>query len=284
MNMKKIGLLILAFSLTTTMMQAQIATPAPSPGAKIEQKIGLTDVTVEYSRPSKKGRTIYGDLVPFDAVWRTGANAATKITFSEDVTFGTAEVKKGSYALLTKPGMKTWTFMLYPHTANGVGTYMDSDVQPITTTAEAWQMAEGVNVESFTIGFDNLTNSSGDIYLLWEKTFVAVPIKVNTDKAVEASITKVMAGPSAGDYFSAAAYYLAEKKDMKKALEWVNKSISMDNEKFWVLRTKSLIQAELGDKKGATATAMRSLELAKEADNKDYIKMNEESIAMWKKA
>src|SRR6187549_3100732 len=106
--MKKCVFLLLMFASSITMMQAQLQTPAPSPSGKVEQRIGLTDVVVEYSRPSKKGRVIYGDVVPFDAVWRTGANAATKITFSDDVTFGGAEVKKGSYAMLTKPGKKTW--------------------------------------------------------------------------------------------------------------------------------------------------------------------------------
>jgi hypothetical protein len=281
--MKKIGVLLLCFSLATTFMQAQIVTPAPSPAAKIEQRIGITDVTVEYSRPSKKGRVVFGDVVPYDQVWRTGANAATKITFSEDVVFGGADVKKGSYALLTKPGMTTWSIMLYPHNSTSWTSYTESDVQPITVTVNSIKMPEGMNMESFMIGFENLTNHGADFYLLWEKTLVSVPIVVNTDVAVEASIAKVMGGPSAGDYFSAASYYLAEKKDMNKALEWVNTSIAKGNEKYWVLRTKSLIQAELGDKKGAIETATKSLDMAKKDDDAAYIRMNEASIAEWKK-
>lgn len=265
-------------------LQAQIQTPAPSPGAKVEQRIGLVDVVVEYSRPSMKGRKIFGGLVPYDEVWRTGANSATKITFSDDVMFGGAEVKKGSYALLTKPGMKSWTVMLYPHNNTSFSSYLEAGVAPTTSVmAEVYEMPKGVNVESFMMGFDNLTNSSGDLYMLWDNVYVPVEIKVNTDKAVQASIDKVMAGPGAGDYYSAASYYYSEKKNLPQALEWINKSIAMGNEKFWVLRTKSLIQAELGDKKGAIATAERSLQLAKEADNKDYIKMNEDSLMEWKK-
>ncbi|HSF89135.1 MAG TPA: DUF2911 domain-containing protein [Saprospiraceae bacterium] len=281
--MKKCVFLMLMFGLSTTMMRAQLQTPAPSPSAKIEQKIGLTDVTVEYSRPSKKGRVIFGDVVQYDAVWRTGANAATKITFSDDVTFGGAEVKKGSYALMTKPGKKTWSVMLYPHNSTSFGSYLESDVKPITVTTESIEMPKETDVETFMIGFDGLTNHGGTLYLLWERTFVPIEIKVNTDKTVEASITKVMGGPSANDYFSAASYYYAEKKDLNKALEWINKSISMNNEKYWVLRTKSLIQADLGDNKGAIETATRSLELAKADDNPDYVRMNEASIAEWKK-
>ena len=266
-----------------TVLQAQIQTPAPSPGAKVEQRIGLVDVVVEYSRPSMKGRKIFGDLVPYNEVWRTGANSATKITFSDDVMFGGAEVKKGSYALLTKPGMKNWSVMLYPHNNTSFSSYIESTVQPTTVTVEAFTMPKGVGVESFMMGFDMLTNSSADLFMLWDNVYVPVPIKVSTDKTVQASIDKVMAGPGAGDYYSAASYYYSEKKNLPQALEWINKSISMGNEKFWVLRTKSLIQAELGDKQGAIATAERSLQLAKEAENNDYIKMNTESIAEWKK-
>ena len=281
--MKKTFFLLLCCALGTTFLQAQLQTPAPSPSAKFEQKIGLTDVTVEYSRPSKKGRVIFGDVVPYDAVWRTGANAATKITFSDDVVFGGAEVKKGSYALLTKPGKKTWSVMLYPHNSTSFGSYLESDVQPITVTTESIEMPKETEVETFMMGFDGITNHGGTLFILWERTFVPVEIKVNTDKTVEASITKVMGGPSANDYFQAAAYYYAEKKDLNKALEWVNTSIAKGNEKYWVLRTKSLIQADLGDKKGAIETAEKSLAMAKKDEDAAYIKMNEESIAEWKK-
>lgn len=281
--MRKSILLLLSAIFVSTMIKAQIVAPALSPLGKVEQRIGLTDVTVEYSRPSKKGRVIFGDLVPYDTPWRTGANSATKITFSEDVTFGGVNVPKGSYALLSKPGMKTWTFMLYPHNSTNFSSYLESDVQPLMVTVEAYKMPEEISVESLMMGFDNLTTESGDFYVLWDNVYVPVAIKTNTDAAVEASIAKVMAGPTAGDYYSAANYYFNSGKDLNQALEWINKSIAMGNEKFWVLRVKSLIQAKLGDKKGAIMTANRSLELAKEAKNDDYIKMNTESIAEWSK-
>lgn len=282
--MKKTGLLLLMMGMFLSWSKAQIQTPSPSSSAKVEQRVGLTDVVIEYSRPSKKGRTIYGDLVPYDKAWRTGANSATKITFSDDVVVGGAAVAKGSYAIITKPGMKSWTFMLYPHNSTNWSSYLESDVKPITFTTEAITMPKGINVETFMMGFDNVTYDGADMYLLWDNVYVPVSIKVDTDKTVEASIAKVMAGPSAGDYFSAASYYLNAGKDLNKALEWINKSIDMGNDKFWVLRSKSLIQAALGDKKGAIMTAQKSLEMAKEAKNDDYIKMNTESIAEWQKA
>lgn len=281
--MKKTGILVLLTVLAINIIQAQIQTPAASPGAKVEQRIGLTDVTVEYSRPSVKKRVIFGGLVPYGEVWRTGANAATKITFSEDVNFGGADVKKGSYALLTKPGMDSWTVMLYPHNNTDWTTYSGSEVTPISVSAKPYPLSKDMHVESLMMGFDNLTNSGADFFVLWDNVYLPVPIKVGTDKTVEESIAKVMAGPSAGDYYSAANYYFTEGKDLNKALDWVNKSIAMGNEKYWVLRTKSLIQAGLGDKKGAIQTATRSLELATQDSNKDYIRMNTASIAEWKK-
>jgi len=281
--MKRPILLFAILASGLTVSQAQIQTPSSSPSAKVEQRIGLVDVTVEYSRPSVKGREVFGGLVPYDEVWRTGANSATKITFSDSVTIAGVGVKKGSYAWLTKPGKQSWTLMLYPHNSTNWSSYEESDVVPLSITAPVETLPKGFQMESMMIGFDDLTNSSANLYLVWDNVMVSVPVKVNTDASVEASIKKVMAGPSAQDYYAAAGYYLAEKKDMKQALEWVNKSISMGNEKFWVLRTKSLIQHELGDDNGAMDSATKSLELAKEAKNDEYIRMNEESLKEWRK-
>jgi hypothetical protein len=281
--MKRTFLLFATLLAGLTITKAQIQTPSPSPLAKIEQRIGLVDVSIEYSRPSVKGREVFGGLVPYDEVWRTGANSATKITFSDSVTIAGVGVKKGSYAWLTKPGKQSFTFLLYPHNNTSWTSYKDSDVVPLSITAPVQTLPKGFKMESMMIGFDDLTNSSASLYLIWDNVMVSVPVKVNTDSSVEASIAKVMGGPSAQDYYSASAYYLSEKKDMKQALEWVNKSISMGNEKFWVFRTKSLIQHELGDNNGAMDSALKSMELAKEAKNDEYIRMNEESIKEWRK-
>jgi len=281
--MKKSILLSMLVLSSLGWVKAQIQTPAPSPAAKVEQRIGLVDVSIEYSRPSVKGREIFGGLVPYDSIWRTGANTATKITFSDDVNFGGVDVKKGSYALLTKPGKQSWTIMLFPHNNTSWTSYKDSDVTPISVTAAVSTLPKGSHMESLMMAFDELTNNSANFYILWDHVMASVPVKVKTDDAVEASIAKVMAGPSAQDYYSASSYYLSEKKDMKQALTWVNKSIEMGNEKFWVLRTKSLIQHELGDNAGAMDSALKSMELAKEANNSEYIRMNDESLKEWRK-
>ena len=281
MKMTKVLMMSLAILLAGSVsLEAQINTPAPSPSAELEQTVGLTEVQIEYSRPGIKGRTIFGDLVPYGQAWRTGANQATKITFSDDVMLNDKEVKKGSYAIITKPMESSWEFMLYPHVSGNWSSYGKSDVEPITFTSNSMKM--GATVENFLIVVDEITSGGANIYFMWDNTMVPVKLGVHTDKSVEASIEKTMAGPSAGDYSAAASYYLAEGKDMNKALDWINKSISMDTqEKFWILRTKSLIQAKLGDKMGAMATAKKSLELATTAENNDYIKMNKESIKEW---
>jgi hypothetical protein len=269
--------LMLAFSVQTN---AQIKTPAASPSAKVEQMVGLTTVSLEYSRPSVKGREIFGGLVPYDKVWRTGANSATKISFSEDVKLNGVAVKAGSYAVLTKPMKEEWMFMLYPYVSGSWGSYLDSDVEPTTFSAEAGEMP--FTVESFMISVGNLTSGGANIYFMWDKTGATVKLEVPTDESVEKSIAATMAGPTAGDYSAAASYYFNEGKDLNKALKWITKSIENDDrEKFWILRTKSLIQAKLGDSKGAVMTAKRSLELAKEAKNDDYVRMNEASIKEW---
>ena len=198
-------------------MNAQIRTPAASPSSKIEQTVGLTTVTVEYSRPGKKGREIFGGLVPTGEVWRTGANSATKITFSEDVSLNGKDLKAGSYAVLTKPSKAEWMFMLYPYKSGNWGSYLESEDEPVTFSAEAGE--NPFTLESFTIAIGDLKNDGATIWFMWDNMGTAVDLKVPTDKSVEASIAKVMAGPGAGDYSSAASYYFNEGKDAKQALK-----------------------------------------------------------------
>ncbi len=278
--MKKIILLFSALILTVG-IQAQITTPQPSPFQKIEQKVGLTDVTLEYSRPSMKGRTIFGGLVPYDAMWRTGANANTKITFSENVEIGGKSVKAGSYAIFTKPGASNWEVYFYSDTNNwGTPEKWDDSKVAAQVSVQAYPMP--MNIETFTMSFDDLKNDSAMLGILWEKTYVGVPIKFGTDKAVSDNIQKVMNGPSANDYYAAAVYYLETGKDINQAKTWIDKSINMNKEPaFWQLRQKSLIYAKAGDKKGAIEAAKKSMELAKTAGNNDYVALNQKSLKEW---
>lgn len=269
----------LVFALATLPMMAQISTPAPSPSAEIEQMVGLTEVSVEYARPGMKGRTIFAEdgLVPFGEVWRTGANAATKIEFDTDVMFAGAEVEAGAYAILTKPMKEEWEIMLFPYESGNWTTYVE---QEPAATVKAKSAKAPTTVESFTMMFANLEMDGAVLVMMWENTMVPVQIKVNVDEAVMASIEQTMAGPSANDYHAAASYLLSADKDLEKALEYVQKA-NASGERFWMVRTEALILGKLGRKADAIETAKKSLELAKEAGNADYVRLNEKSIKEW---
>ena len=278
--MKKLLLLLLVVSLTYT-VNAQIQTPAPSPAAKIEQVVGLTDVSIEYSRPAMRGRVIFGDLVPFGKVWRTGANARTKVTFGDDVTVGDKTLKAGTYAIFTIPQADSWDVIFYTEYQGG-GAPAELDESKVAARVNAPVYAMPMDVQSFTISIDDITSSSAVIGFLWEKTYVGVEFGVPTDATVSASIDRVMGGPGFGDYYSAAVYYLSEGKDINQAKTWMDKAMSMtDNPRFWQLRQQSLIYAAAGDKKGAIEIAKKSLAKAEAAGNADYIKMNKDSLAEW---
>jgi hypothetical protein len=278
--MKK--LVLFAFALTLMFSaHAQIETPQPSPFSKIEQKVGLTDVTLEYSRPSMRGREVFGNLVPFGKIWRTGANKNTMITFSDDVIIDGQSLKAGSYAIFVTPSEKSWDVVFYSDTQNwGTPGEWDNAKVAAKTTVEIATMP--TKVETFTIVLGNLTNSSAELGLIWETAYAGITFEVPTDVTVTASIEKTMAGPSANDYYAAAVYNLKEGKDLNKAKEWMDTAMSMVEEPaFWQLRQQSLLYAKMGDKKSAIATAKKSLEKSKEAKNNDYVKMNQDSLEEW---
>jgi len=283
--MKKI-IFVLAVLIANFTIEAQVKTPQSSPKTTVNQVVGLTDVTVEYSRPSAKGRTVFGDLVPFGKLWRTGANQNSMVTFSDDVVIKGNTLKKGKYAIFTTPKADMWEVIFYTDTENW-GTPENWDANKVALSTMVDPTALGNHVETFTIGVNNLTNDSATLDISWEKTMVSIKFEVPTKKAAMASIEKVLAGPTGNDYFSAAQYFYQADGDLKKALEYVNKAVSSVKEEqdvpFWHLRLKSLIQAKLGDKTGAITTAKASLAAAEKAGNGDYVKMNNDSIKEWSK-
>ncbi|HMK07049.1 MAG TPA: DUF2911 domain-containing protein [Flavobacterium sp.] len=280
--MKRI-IIAIALFVASYNVEAQVKTPQPSPKASVEQTVGLTDVAVEYSRPGMKGRTIFGDLVPFGKLWRTGANANTTVSFSEDVVIDGKTLKKGKYALFTMPKAENWEVIFYSDTDNW-GTPEEWSEAKVALRANAKTEMLNRNVESFTIGINGLDNNYGHLEISWEKTLVSLKFEVPTQKTAMASIEKALAGPASNDYFSSAQYFYNSNGDMNKALEYVNKALELNKDKpFWMNRQKSLIQARLGDKKGAIESAKLSLAAATAAKNNDYVKMNTESIAEWSK-
>lgn len=279
--MKKVVCLLAI--LVASISGAQVKTPQASPKCTLDQMVGLTEVIVEYSRPSAKGRNVFGDLVPFGKLWRTGANANTTVSFSEDVVIGGNKLKKGKYAIFTTPRSDNWEVVFYTDTDSwGIPEKWDDAQVALKTTVKPEMLNR--SVESFTIGINNLDNNFAHLELSWEKILVAIKFEVPTQKTTLASIDRALAGPTAGDYFAAAQYYFQSNLDSAKALTFVNKAIDMNADKpFWYNRLKSLIQAKLGDKKGAIETAKLSLSAAETAKNNDYIKMNKDSIAEWSK-
>lgn len=277
--MKKTFLFAFATLLAIT-LTAQLQVPQPSPSSKMKQTVGLTEVTVEYSRPSMRGRTIFGDLVPYDALWRTGANKNTMIKFSDDVMIGDQELKAGKYAIFTKPSATSWEVLFYTDTENwGVPKAWDESKVAAKTTAAVYPIP--MPIETFTITIDDLHNNGGTLGMMWEKAYVGVKFEVPTAKKAGKSIDMAMAGPSAGDYYQAASYYLDEDKDLGKAKEWIDKAVTMNDKAYWLMRKQSLIYAKLGDKKGAVAAAKKSLAAAEEAGNSDYVKLNKDSLKEW---
>lgn len=261
-------------------INAQINTPAASPSCKVEQTVGLTKVTLEYSRPGVKGRTIFAadGLVPYGEQWRTGANAASKVTFSDDVKVDGKDLAKGSYAILTVPGETEWKVMLHKYEKGSWSSYKDKTP---TLTVSAKPTAMPWSVESFTMGVGNIANNSAEIHILWEKVMIAIPFSTEFDSKVMADIEKTMAGPGRGDYYSAARYYYDSGKDSAQALAWIKKANEIDA-KFWQLRLESQILAGMGKHIDAIEAAERSKALAMKAENKDYVRRNDKAIAEWK--
>ena len=280
--MKKI-IYLFAFVIANFAIEAQVKTPQASPKSVLTQVVGLTDVTVEYSRPSAKGRTVFGNLVPFGELWRTGANANSTVSFSEDVIINGTTLKKGKYAIFTIPKADMWEVDFYA-TNDNWGLPENWDEKDVAARTNVNPIALGNNVETFTMAINNITNDSATLDISWEKTMVSIKFEVPTQKTALASIDKVLAGPTAGDYFSSAQYFYQSNGDLNKALTYINKALELNKDKpFWYNRLKSLIQAKLGDKKGAIETAKLSLVAATEAKNNDYVKMNNDSIAEWSK-
>ncbi|MEO8933597.1 MAG: DUF2911 domain-containing protein [Xanthomarina sp.] len=277
--MKKI-FLFMAVGAMSFHMNAQVTAPQPSPASKIEQKVGLTDFTIEYSRPGVKERTVFGNLVPFDKVWRMGANKNSIITFTDNVTIMGQLLKAGSYSIFAIPGEKEWEVLFYTDTENW-GTPEKWDDGKVAARVFVEVETLPFNVETFTFDINQITNSGATLDMMWEKTYISVPFSVPTDDKVLASINEVLNNsPKASDYYSAAVYYSEEGKDMKQAKEWIDKAMKMmDKPMFYHVRQQAIIYAKAGDIKGATKLAKESLKGAEKAGNADYVKMNKELIS-----
>jgi tetratricopeptide (TPR) repeat protein len=252
-----------------------IKTPAPSPTQSVKQDFGISTIELNYSRPGMKGRKIFGDLVPYGKVWRTGANSATRLKFSDDVSIGGQVLKAGEYALYTVPNEKEWEIIINKGSANwGTDYKQEDDIFRVKATSVKLDQP----VETFTMQFANVKSGSADLQIMWDKTLVSVPITSDIDKKVMAQIDAAM-NKDSRPYYQAAMYYLETGKDLNQALTWFDKAIEQNPTAYWVYHQKANALAKMGKKAEAKTTAQKSMDLAKTAKNDDYVKLNEKLIA-----
>jgi len=267
-------ILITLLVLCSALSQAQLTVPTLSPFSKINQEIGLTEITLTYARPSAKGRTIYGKLVPFDEVWRTGANASTKFTFTEDVKIAGNDLKAGTYALYTIPGKDNWTIIIHNNiklrSIAGDAYKKENDAFRFTVKASP----TNPYVETFTIQFTDLHTKGLSVALSWANTMVKFPIEVEVDAKIESQMTALLKNESEikhGTFFRAAEYYLHNNKDLKTALNWIDKALILSEENFRYGLLKAKIQFKSGDKNAAMITIKEANKWATEKKNSNYI-------------
>lgn len=266
---------VAVFTLLTADAQ-QLKTPAPSPTQTIKQDFGISSIELTYSRPAMKGRKIFGDLVPYGKLWRTGANAATRIKFADDVQIGGTTVKAGEYVLYTVPNEKEWEVVLNKGLTNwGIDGYKQSD-DVARVKVKSLKLDEPF--ESFTMQFMDVKPNSTNLYIAWDKTAVAVPITTDVDSKVMAQINNMILKDSR-PYAAAAAYYLETGRDLNQALAWYDKAIEQNPKAYWLYHQKANALVKAGKKAEARTTAQRSMELAKEANNNDYVRLNEKLLA-----
>ncbi|MFO1475533.1 MAG: DUF2911 domain-containing protein [Verrucomicrobiota bacterium] len=251
--------------------------PAASPGATLKQRAGLTDFEIVYSRPSIKGRTIFGGLVPYDQVWRTGANQSTKITFNTPVKFNDVEVPAGTYALYTIPGEAEWTIILYKNTALWGSFNYDPKDDVVRVKSTPVNLAE--SVETFTIEFNDLRDESATLGIMWDHTYVPVKVSWDLSSKLVPQIEAVMSSTdSRKPYYQAAMFYYDHGLDLQKAKEWIDAALK-ERQAHYMVYLQAEILAKLGDKQGAIAAAQHSKELAEKANDSGYVKLNEALIS-----
>ncbi len=277
--MNKWTLIIAVFCCTAANSTAQVRMPQPSTTQTIKQDFGMSGIELTYSRPNAKGRKIYGDLVPWNKLWRTGANAATRVIFKDPVEIGGKKIDSGTYVIYTIPNVDSWDIILNKGISNwGTDGYKDSldvcrfRIEPIKIKSK---------LETFTMQFADVKAESCELHILWEKTAIIIPITTSVKEKLKAQIDAAMLTDKK-PYWQAAQFYNEYDKNLGKALENCNKAIEGNDKAFWMWIYKAKIQKEMGDDAGAMTSSKKSMELALEAKNDDYVKMNRDLQKKWK--
>lgn len=264
--MKKNYIFLIVFSLSTLLTNAQVKTPQASPVCTVSQAVGTSDISITYSRPGAKNRVIFGNIVPYDKMWRTGANKATKISFSEEVTFAGQKVPAGEYSLFTIPSTNEWEVILNNElNLWGTGEYDEADdvlrVKIPSSSNES-------HVESLTIDFNTFSSSGADLVISWEKTKVIVPINTNAIEKIQKEYTTLLEeGPSANTYYKGARFFLENNLDLELALKWINSAIEKRPEAFWMSYQKARILVLMDNNKEAIKVAKEVITMAESAED-----------------
>ena len=277
--MRKFILGSIVFAITFSVRSQSIKMPPPSPPQTIKQDFGISSIELSYSRPGIKGRKVFGDLVPYGKVWRTGANNATTIDFGDDVTIGGTKVPAGKYGLLTIPDKDNWKVIITkqlevtnPTDYKPESDLVRVDVKPMTMKDK---------METFTMQFANVKPSTCELQIMWENTAVVVPISSDVETVVMKQIDDAM-NKDNRPYFQSALYYLNNGKDLNQAIAWFDKAIAQQPNGYWIYHQKANALAKLGKKDEAKATAQKSIELAREDKNDDYVRLNEKLLEQLK--
>jgi len=257
----------------------QLVLPAPSPAQTVKQDFGLSYIELSYSRPAVRERKVFGDLVPYNKVWRTGANGATTLTFGDEVSIGGKRIPAGKYGLLSIPGEKEWVLIITKQTNVTSPAAYKQEEDVVRVVAKPQTLAN--KVENFTIQFENIQPESCELQIIWDKTMVVLPIKTHIDAKVMAAIDASMKSDKPA-YFQAATYYFESGKDLNNAIDWFAKAAEQQPNAFWIKYQYARALAKAGKKDEAAKVALQSKELAAQAKNDDYVKLNEKLLASLK--
>jgi hypothetical protein len=270
--MKQLLLIFLAFLTLTTTKAQSLRIPQPSPAQTIKQDFGLGSIEISYSRPSAKGRTVYGDLVPYGDIWRTGANSATTISFSDEVSINGVKIPAGKYGILTIPGEKEWTLIISKQTnvTSPADYKQDQDLVRVVVQPAV----SATPTETFTIQIANIKNTSCDVQLIWEKTIVALAVTTEIDTKVMKQIENTLVKDNR-PYFSGAFYYSENNKDLNQAISWYDKAIEQNPKGYWIYYQKARTLLKMGRKQEALIMSQKSMELAREEKDDTYVRHNE---------